>query len=181
MKLQAAKSHLWQRPRRHEPDGPRGASLASAVFQKPIADRTETVVVSFDEDLAQACIGPSRGADGEGSTCSLCPRFTLRRQVVSRTARLQVKPFQNFGVIRGSLDCGEIALVHRTEDDDAVRKRRIRRYETHVVENATARRLRSDGQAASAADSLRESHEDEPTAPSGVIPERWPSSRCSPP
>ena len=38
MKLQAAKSHLSQRPRRHEPDGSRGASLASAVFQKPIAD-----------------------------------------------------------------------------------------------------------------------------------------------
>ena len=37
-KLQAAKSHLWQRPRRHELDGPRGAPLASAVFQKPIAD-----------------------------------------------------------------------------------------------------------------------------------------------
>jgi acetolactate synthase I/II/III large subunit len=27
MKLQAAKSHLWQRPRRHEPNGPRGAPL----------------------------------------------------------------------------------------------------------------------------------------------------------
>ena len=30
MKLQAAKSHLRQRPRRHEPDGPRGAALSSA-------------------------------------------------------------------------------------------------------------------------------------------------------
>ena len=38
MKLQAAELHLWQRPRRHEPDGPRGAALSSAVFQKPIAD-----------------------------------------------------------------------------------------------------------------------------------------------
>jgi hypothetical protein len=38
MKLQAAKSHLCQRPRRHEPDGPRGAPLSPAVFHKPIAD-----------------------------------------------------------------------------------------------------------------------------------------------
>jgi hypothetical protein len=65
MKLQPAEPHLRQRPRRQEPDGTCGTSLASAVFQKPVADRTATVVVSLDEHVTQACIGPRGVADGE--------------------------------------------------------------------------------------------------------------------
>ena len=74
----------------------------SMLVLAPTPGKYESFVASFDEDLAQACIEQSRVADGERSTCSLCPRFTLCRQVVTRTARVQVKPFQNFGVTRGS-------------------------------------------------------------------------------
>ena len=139
MELQAAKSHRRQRPRRHEPDGLCRASLASPVYQHPVADRTATVVVSFDENVAKACIRPGHVADGERGTCALYPPFTLRRQVVSRGALVQVKPPQNLDVTRSLLDCGEITLVDRAEGDEAVRKRRVRRYEPHDVE--TPRRL----------------------------------------